>query len=77
MYLEYTCADISEAKWKSLMKGKRNMSYRWLVNKIKKEMPELFLELSLNLFNPWWKECYRTKTHFILTSSAIEYFFRK
>lgn len=77
MYLETTCECVSLDEWESLMKGKKPLSYKWLTDKIKRELPDLYVSLDLNLFNPWWEQCYRTKTHYILTHSAIEYFFRK
>ena len=77
MYLECTCGDVTEEKWNELYKGARPINYKWLVNKIKKELPKLYEELALNLFNPWWEESSSTKTHYILVHSAIDYFIRK
>lgn len=77
MYLECSCTQIPLSQWDVLMKGKRPLNYKWLVSKIKRELPELYASLDLNLFNPWWESCYRTNTHYILTHSAIEYFLKK
>jgi len=77
MYLECTCADIGIDKWNELMRGARKCSYKRLVKKVKKELPMLYNELSLELYNPYENDCRQTKTHYILVSSAIEYFIRK
>ena len=77
MILECTCENISITRWNKLMSGARKASYKKLVAKIKREMPELYNALSLNLYNPWENDCKQTKTHYILVSSAIEYFIRK
>ena len=77
MILDCTCADISIDKWNELMKGAKPINYKWLVNKIKRELPHLYNKLMLNYYNPYANHCRVTKTHYILISSAIEYFIRK
>lgn len=77
MYYETNCACISIDEWNALMKGARMCSYRVLVKKIKKELPELYDNLCLNYYNPFESQCRQTKTHYILVHSAIEYFIRK
>ena len=77
MMLECTCMDINPDEWKMLMKGKRRISYQWLKKKIKRELPDLFRSLCLDFYNPWEDNTYSTKTHYVLTHSAIEYFIRK
>lgn len=77
MYLECTCAGIGITKWNELMKGARKASYKRLVSLIKKELPDLYNELTLQYYNPWENDCKQTKTHYILVHSAIEYFIRK
>ena len=77
MYLECTCETISLSKWELLMQGAKKASYKNLVRLIKKEIPELYSSLSLDLYNPWENDCQQTKTHYILVHSAIEYFIRK
>ena len=77
MFLECTCGDVSLDQWHRLMKGVRRISYKWLVRKIKRELPSLYRELSLDFYNPWEEQTYSTKTHYVLTHSAIEYFIRK
>jgi uncharacterized protein YwgA len=77
MYLEATCADVNMSTWEKLMKGAKRTSYRKLVSLIKKELPVLYFDLALNLYNPWSNQTKQTETHFILVHSATEYFFRK
>jgi hypothetical protein len=77
MYLECTCADITADKWNELMKGAKPINYKWLVNKIKRELRYLYNDLALEYYNPYAEQCKVTKTHYILVSSAIEYFIQK
>ena len=77
MRLECTCQDITKQEWDKLMKGRRPMSYQWLKRRIKRTLPHLYDELSLDYYNPFEGDTYRTKTHYILTHSAIEYFILK
>lgn len=77
MYLECNCTNITADKWNKLMKSAKPISYKWLCNKIKKELPELYSELCLQFYNPYGEQSKVTKTHYILVSSAIEYFIRK
>ena len=77
MYLECTCSDININRWNELMKGARKCSYKRLVARIKREMPELYNDLALDYYNPYEEQCKQTKTHYILVSSMIEYFIRK
>ena len=59
------------------MRGARKCSYKRLVARIKKELPELYNALCLNLYNPYEESCQQTKTHYILVHSSIEYFIHK
>ena len=78
MYYETNCMSCGSIdNWKKLMKGARKCNYKRLVARIKKEIPGLYDELCLNLYNPWAESCQQTKTHYILVHSAIEYFIRK
>ena len=77
MWLECTCVDIDQNKWDELMKGSKPLNYKWLVRKIKKELPDLYESLRLDLYNPYWQWTRVTKTHYILVSSSIEYFINK
>ena len=77
MYLETTCTDVTIDQWEKLMANNKPCNYDKLVRKIKKELPDLYNALCLNLYNPWWEECAQTETHYILVQSAIEYFIRK
>lgn len=75
--LECTCQDITQSEWDNLMKGKRKLNYEWLVKKIKKDCPDIYDDLRLDLKNPYSEYTFVTKTHYILTHSSVEYFFRK
>ena len=77
MKLECTCQDITKQEWDKLMKGRKPMSYQWLKKRIKRSLPHLYDELMLDYYNPFEGDTYRTKTHYILTHSAIEYFILK
>ena len=78
MYYETNCTSCGSIdKWNELMRGARKCSYKRLVARIKKELPELYDELCLNFYNPWEENCQQTKTHYILVHSGIEYFIHK
>ena len=77
MYYQTCCADVTLDQWHQLMKGARKVSYSRLVQRIKKELPDIYQTLALNLYNPYWEQCKQTKTHYILVSSSIEYFIHK
>ena len=77
MELQCTCQDITKQEWDKLMKGHRPMSYTWLKKRIKRSLPRLYDELMLDYYNPYESATYRTKTHYILTHSYIEYFILK
>ena len=77
MYYETNCTYVSIDEWNQLMKGARKCSYKRLVSKIRRELPELYFDLCLNIYNPYEAQCKQTKSHYILVHSAIEYFIRK
>lgn len=77
MYYEANCTCITAERWNELTKGARRCSYKKLVARIKKEMPAFYEELCLQFYNPFEEQCKQTKTHYILVSSAIEYFIHK
>lgn len=77
MKLQCTCKDITKQEWDKLMKGRRSMSYNWLKRRIKHSLSHLYDELMLDYYNPYESATYRTKTHYILTHSSIEYFILK
>ena len=77
MYYETNCTYVSIDEWNQLMKGARKCSYKRLVSKIRRELPELYFDLCLNIYNPFEGQCKQTKSHYILVHSAIEYFIRK
>lgn len=59
------------------MRGSKPINYDWLKNKVKKHLPQLYDALALDYYNPYGSQSRVTKTHYILVSSAIEYFIRK
>ena len=77
MYFETSCMSVSISEWNSYMKGARKASYKNLVKKIKRELPDLYQALALEFPNPYDKKCQQTGTHYILVHSAIEYFIKK
>ena len=77
MTLECTCVTISNDKWELLMEGSKPINYKWLVNKIKRELPSLYKDLRLDIYNPYGEQSRVTKTHYILVHSMIEYFIEK
>jgi len=77
MYLECRCCDVSLEEWHNLMKGFRGCSYKNLVKKIEKELPQLYHTLQLHLRNPYDHQSGATRTHYVLVHSAIEYFIRR
>lgn len=77
MTYDCCCMEISADKWSSLMKGAKKLNYKWLKARIKKHLPDLYEHLALDYYNPYESQCKVTKTHYILVSSAIEYFILK
>ena len=77
MYLECTCADVTEQQWERLMNNARRISYKKLLSLIKKNLPDLYYGLGLNYPNPYSTQCKQTDNHYILVHSAIDYFIRK
>jgi len=77
MYYETNCTAVSIDEWNRLMKSARPCSYKRLVAKVKREIPELYQNLFLDCYNPWENDCKQTKTHYILVHSAIEHFIHK
>ena len=77
MYYETNCGSVNIDEWNELMKGARKCSYKRLVARIKRELPDLYESLTLNYYNPWECYCKQTKTHYILVHSAIDYFIHK
>ena len=77
MYYEGCCVDCTAEEWNRKMKGKRRISYKWLVNKIRRECPDMVEPLMLDFYNPYHEQTYSTNEYYVLTNSAIEYFFKK
>ena len=76
LYLDCTCVGISEFKFEELMEDAKPYSGSKIRELIKQFLPDLYNSLSLNLYNPFEKNCYITKSHLIYCHSAIEYFLR-
>lgn len=77
MVYESNCTVLTKEQVEEKMKGMKPISYRWLKNKIKRHIPQLYEALSLDFYNPYDYKCGRTKHYYILVHSAIEYFIRK
>lgn len=77
MYLECDCSQISIEEWEEKMKDSRPINYKWLVCRIRKNIPLLYKELCLNFYNPYENRCRVNKQYYILVHSATEYFIRK
>lgn len=77
MYYETCCSNTTIDNWNRLMAGARKASYKRLVARIKRELPELYRALCLDFPNPYDNQTMQTKTHYILVHSAVEYFIHK
>ena len=77
MYYECSCADITSEEWKRKMKGSKPINYKWLVAKIKKHLPQLYDDLSLDFYNDFQDKCRVNRYYYIRVHSAIEYFIKK
>lgn len=71
MVYETNCTEITQDKWRELMKYGRKCSYRLLAARIKRELPELYHALALQFYNPYAEQCRQTPTHYILVHSAL------
>ena len=67
MYYQTCCSQTTIDEWQQLMKGARKASYKRLVQRVKRELPDLYKALALNFYNPYWEQCKQTKTHYIHT----------
>lgn len=77
MYFKCTCADVTQEEWDELMKGRKPINYDILVNKVRKDCPNLYKKLHLELNNPYKNDCYETDEYYVLTHSCTNYFFKK
>ena len=57
MKLDCTCMDISLDEWNHLMRNAKPCNYVRLVKRIKDELPNLYEELMLNIWNPYASMC--------------------
>ena len=65
MVYETNCTEITQNKWSELMKYGRKCSYRLLVARIKRELPELYHALALQFYNPYAEQQADTCTLYI------------
>lgn len=72
--LECNCTQITQWKWDELMQDHVRASKKEINRLVKIHLPDLYDSLCLDFRNPY--DYYRTKTHFILVHSAIEYFIK-
>ena len=72
LWLEATCSGINLVQWDRLMAGATRADKRSINSLVRKELPDLYQALSLNLRNPY--NYFKTRRHLILVHSAIEYF---
>lgn len=68
----YTCMSPSNINY--LMNGATPANKKVIDKLVKEHLPNLFDDLALQYYNPY--KYYKTKTHFILVHSSIEYFLR-
>jgi len=71
---ETDCTAISSRKWEGLMQGAKRTDKRKLNKLVKEQIPELYESLALQYYNPY--NYYKTKTHYVLVHSSIEYFLK-
>lgn len=76
IYLECCCVNVSEREWDELMKGAKKANGSKIRGMIKKQLPDLYKDLTLNFHNPYESQSQKTKTHYIYVWSAIEYFLK-
>ena len=72
LWLEATCCNITLAQWERWMAGATRADHRQIDSLVRKHLPGLYRDLSLNLWNPY--NYFKTRRHLILVHSAIEYF---
>ena len=77
MEFHTTCTEIRLEEHEKLTEWAVPFPYLKLCNMIFKTHRKLYKSLSLDLYNPYEDATYETATHYILTWSAIEYFFYK
>lgn len=71
MVYETNCTEITQDKWRELMKYGRKCSYRLLTARIKRELPELYHALALQFYNPYAYLQPVITQHFISNKSEI------
>ncbi len=76
IYLECTCASISEQVWDKLYQGATKANGSKIRKIIKKHLPDLYDALALDFRNDFEHQSHKTKTHLIYIHSATDYFLR-
>ena len=66
------CSTMTYAQWQIYMKGATTANHKIIDQLVKLHLPDLYNELSLDLYNPY--HYFKTQTHLILVHSSIEYF---
>ena len=77
MRYECNCTQLTKEQWEQKMKGLKPISYKWLVTRIKKHIPQLYEDLCLESYNPYANMCGVNQDYYVLVHSAIEYFIMK
>lgn len=77
MYQETTCVDLTAEKVENILRNSKPINYKWLIGRIRKQIPSLYEKLCLDYYNPYQNNCRVTKDYYILVHSAIEFFIRK
>ena len=72
---ETNCTSITLDEWEALMNGAKIANKRHINQLVKTQLPGLYERLGLEFPNPY--RYYKTKTHYILCHSAIEYFLKR
>ncbi len=71
-----TCISSGPEKWDQYMKGTVKANGKKIRLLIKKHLPDLYNELTLQFYNPYEKQCYRKEGLLVYTHSMIEYFIK-
>lgn len=65
MYLEATCIDLTSEKIENILRNSKPINYKWLIGRIRKQIPSLYEELCLDYYNPYQNNCRVTKNYYI------------
>lgn len=53
MYLEATCIDLTSEKIENILRNSKPINYKWLIGRIRKQIPSLYEKLCLDYYNPY------------------------